>query len=80
MVTATGTAKTTGWIDPRLVPVTNQPAGSDYELEFVARPPFGANTVILTPITATFTIRPLPSNVRSVTVLSINNQKTARVH
>ena len=79
-VTATGTAKSTGWTDPRLMPVKNYPLGLDYQLEFVARPPFGANPVILTPITASFTIRPLPAHISSVTVLSVNNQRTASVH
>jgi hypothetical protein len=79
-VTATGKTSSAGWLAPRLVPVTPVQNGEIYRLNFVATPPNGPAAQVITPQSASYTIRPLPTNVKSVSVIAAKDRTTVSIY
>ena len=65
-VTASGTTRTGGWSDPELVPSAT--TGPMQRLDFLASPPTGPSTDVISPISVTYQSGPLrppfPNEVR----------------
>jgi len=78
-ITAHGTARTPGYTDPELVEIIyiTPPADGIYDYDFVAVPPGGIVTQVLTPIDASTERRPLPPELKGVRVRSATNSVVA---
>ena len=77
-VVAKGTVNTGGWTNPQLVQTGK--TATTLTFEFVAEPPTGIVTQVISPIEATKTTGPLlPPFPRKVTVVARTNSKTVKV-
>ena len=77
-VEATGSVRTGGWKDPKLVQTSN--ASGTLTFAFVATPPSGMVTQMITPISAKVTTGPLrPPFPSKVKVLAETSSKTVKV-
>jgi len=75
VVTVKGTARTGGWTKVELRPLqTFAPEVGMRSFTLVGEAPSGFATQALTPVTATFTIDPLPADVKTIRVLSETNE------
>lgn len=75
VVTVKGTARTGGWTKVELRPLqTFAPEVGMRSFTLVGQAPSGFATQALTPVTATFTIDPLPADVKTIRVLSETNE------
>jgi hypothetical protein len=75
VVTVKGTARTGGWSKVELRPLqTFAPEVGMRSFTLVGQAPSGFATQALTPVTATFTIDPLPADVKTIRVLSETNE------
>lgn len=75
-VTVTGSARTGGWADVKLVPDAG--AADEVVLKLVGVAPAEAATQAITPVTATYTIDPLPETAQKVRVVAETNSLTER--
>jgi hypothetical protein len=74
-VVVKGSARTGGWTNAQLKPLqTFAPEVGMRSFTFVATPPAGPSTQSATPIQATIKIDPLPSDVKTIRVLSETNE------
>ena len=74
-VTVKGTARTGGWSKIELKPLQSvSPETGMRSFTLVGQPPSGFATQVLTPVSATFTIDPLPDDVKTIRVLSETNE------
>ena len=74
-ITVKGTARTGGWSKVELKPLQSvSPETGMRSFTLVGQPPSGFATQVLTPISATFTIDPLPDDVKTIRVLSETNE------
>lgn len=78
-ITATGTVRTGGWSNPKLVPYIfiQPPPDGIYDFDFVADPPEGAATQVISPIEAVHLWENLPESVKGVRVHASQNSKSA---
>lgn len=78
-ITASGTVPTSGWSNPKLDPYIYIQAPPDgiYDFNFVADPPEGVATQVISPIEAAFIMENLTSDVKGVRVHASQNSKTA---
>ena len=78
-ITASGTVPTGGWSNPKLDPYIYIQAPPDgiYDFNFVADPPEGVATQVISPIEAAFIMENLTSDVKGVRVHASQNSKTA---
>jgi hypothetical protein len=78
-ISASGTAPTQGWSNPRLKPHVHVQAPSDgiYSFDFVADPPEGAAAQVTSPIEVTDIWENLPEGVKGVRIHASQNLKTA---
>jgi hypothetical protein len=78
-ITASGTVPTGGWSNPKLDPYIYIQAPPDgiYDFNFVADPPEGVATQVISPIEATFIMENLTSDVKGVRIHASQNSKTA---
>jgi hypothetical protein len=53
------------------------PADGIYEYDFVAKPPAGVHTQVLTPITAHAVRKDIPKELKGVRVIAATNKKQA---
>jgi len=75
VLTVKGTARTGGWSKVELRPLqTFAPEVGMRSFTLVGQAPGGFATQALTPVTATFTIDPLPADVKTIRVLSETNE------
>jgi hypothetical protein len=75
VITVKGTARTGGWSKVELRPLqTFAPEVGMRSFTLVGQPPSGFATQVLSPVTATFTIDPLPADVKTIRVLSETNE------
>ena len=74
-ITVKGTARTGGWSKVELKPLQSvSPETGMRSFTLVGQPPSGFATQVLTPVSATFTIDPLPDDVKTIRVLSETNE------
>lgn len=74
-ITVKGTARTGGWSKVELMPLQSvSPETGMRSFTLVGQPPSGFATQALTPVSATFTIDPLPDDVKTIRVLSETNE------
>jgi len=74
-ITVKGTARTGGLIEVELKPLQSvSPETGMRSFTLVGQPPSGFATQVLTPVSATFTIDPLPDDVKTIRVLSETNE------
>ncbi|SHL37428.1 hypothetical protein SAMN05216428_102186 [Nitrosospira sp. Nsp11] len=78
-ITASGTVPTGGWSNPKLDPYIyiQAPPNGIYDFNFVADPPEGVATQVISPIEATFSMENLTSDVKGVRIHASQNSKTA---
>ena len=78
-ITAYGTVPTGGWTHPRLEPFIfiQPPPDGIYDFDFVADPPEGPATQVITPIGVVHLWDPLPEGVTGVRIHAAQNSKTA---
>ena len=78
-ITASGTVPTGGWSNPKLDPYIYIQAPPDgiYDFNFVADPPEGVATQVISPIEAIFIMENLTSDVKGVRIHASQNTKTA---
>ena len=78
-ITASGTVPTGGWSNPKLDPYIYIQAPPDgiYDFNFVADPPEGVATQVISPIEAAFIMENLTSDVKGVRIHASQNSKTA---
>jgi hypothetical protein len=78
-ITASGTVATGGWSNPKLDPYIyiQAPLDGIYDFNFVADPPEGVATQVISPIEATFIMENLTSDVKGVRIHASQNSKTA---
>jgi hypothetical protein len=78
-ITASGTVPTGGWSNPKLDPYIyiQAPLDGIYDFNFVADPPEGVATQVISPIEATFIMENLTSDVKGVRIHASQNSKTA---
>src|SRR5687768_13959267 len=76
---ASGTVPTGGWTNPRLEPFIfiQPPPNGIYDFDFVADPPEGPATQVITPIEVVHLWDPLPEGVKGVRIHAMQNSKTA---
>lgn len=75
-ITARGTTRTGGWKNPQLHRRGDAKDGV-YEFNFIAEPPQGLATQMVSPITATLTMKK-PADFRAVRVFAETNEKSAK--
>ena len=80
-IEATGKTNTGGWSEPELVEHVYivPPADGMYEYDFVARPPSGASTQVITPISARTVRHNIPKDMKGVRVIAKTNKKEANL-
>lgn len=78
-ITATGNVSTGGWSSPQLRPVANIQAPPDgiYDFDFVADPPQGPATQVISPIHAVYVWDSFPAEVKGVRVNAAHSSITA---
>lgn len=78
-ITAMGTVRTGGWTNPRLEPFIfiQPPPDGIYDFDFVADPPVGPATQVITPIAVAHLWDNLPSGVKGVRIHAAENSKKA---
>ena len=78
-ITASGTVPTGGWSNPKLDPYIyiQAPPNGIYDFNFVADPPEGVATQVITPIEAVYTWEHFPEGVKGIRVHASQNSKTA---
>lgn len=78
-IDAEGNARTGGWSNPELVPYEYiaPPADGIYEFDFKAQPPADIATQAITPIKASYTMNPLPENLKGVKIFAEQNNAVA---
>jgi hypothetical protein len=78
-ITASGTVPTGGWSNPKLDPYIyiQAPPNGIYDFNFVADPPEGVATQVISPIEAIFIMENLTSDVKGVRIHASQNSKTA---
>lgn len=81
LIRSTGEVTSTGWTTVILVPrfnSSNPPSDRNYEFTMIACPPLPGDPVnhMLSEITASTVLRPIPEGLRSVTVIASENQVT----
>lgn len=78
-ITASGTVPTGGWSNPKLDPYIYIQAPPDgiYDFDFVADPPEGAATQVISPIEAVYIRGNLTPDVKGVRIHASQNSKTA---
>ncbi|SCX81285.1 hypothetical protein [Nitrosospira sp. Nsp13] len=78
-ITATGNVPTGGWSNPQLNPVVNIQAPPDgiYDFDFVADPPEGPATQVISSIQAVYVWDSFPADVKGVRVNAAQNSITA---
>jgi hypothetical protein len=71
VITAKGNTKTSGWKNVELQPLPNiAPEIGMRSFVLVGTRPTGFTTQVLSPVTASITITPLPENLKTIRVLS----------
>jgi hypothetical protein len=80
-IEAEGKTNTGGWTNPRLVEHVYivPPADGMWEYDFVATPPSGAATQVITPISAHAVRRDIPKGMKGVRVHASKNSKEAKL-
>lgn len=78
-ITAMGTVRTGGWTNPRLEPFIfiQPPPDGIYDFDFVADPPVGPATQVITPIAVAHLWDNLPRDVKGVRIHAAENSKKA---
>ena len=78
-ITASGTVPTGGWSNPKLDPYIyiQAPPNGIYDFNFVADPPEGVATQVISPIEAIFIMENFTSDVKGVRIHASQNSKTA---
>lgn len=78
-ILASGTVPTGGWTNPRLEPFIfiQPPPNGIYDFDFVADPPEGSATQVITPIEVAHLWENLPEGAKGVRVHAAQNSKTA---
>ena len=78
-ITASGTVPTGGWSNPKLDPYIYIQAPPDgiYDFDFVADPPGGVATQVISPIEAVYIRENLTPDVRGVRIHALQNSKMA---
>src|SRR5688500_17453041 len=78
-ITASGTVRTGGWSNPRLDPYVfiQPPPNGIYDFDFVADPPEGPATEVITPVEAVHVWENFPEGVKGVRLHAVQNSKTA---
>ncbi len=78
-ITAMGNVPIGGWSNPQLTPFVNIQAPPDgiYDFDFVADPPEGAATQVISPIHAVYVWDSFPAELRGVRINAAQNSKTA---
>lgn len=78
-IAARGTVPTAGWTNPRLEPFIfiQPPPDGIYEFEFVADPPEGPVSQVITPVEAVYVWENIPDGLKGVRVHAAQNSKTA---
>jgi hypothetical protein len=74
-----GNTRTGGWSNPQLVPYeyVAPPADGIYEFDFKAQPPAGIATQAITPIKTSYTLDPLPDNLKGAKIYAEENNMVA---
>jgi ABC-type Fe3+-hydroxamate transport system substrate-binding protein len=83
VITAKGTTRTAGWDNPELRPLqTFAPEQGIRSFTFVATGPRPDELVaqVITPIEATYTLDPLPGDVKQIKVMSETDEMTVDVY
>ncbi|HYR23046.1 MAG TPA: hypothetical protein VEP30_09020 [Chthoniobacterales bacterium] len=80
-IEAEGKTNTGGWTNPRLVERVYivPPADGMWEYDFVATPPSGISTQVITPISAHTVRRDIPPGMKGVRVHASKNSKDAKL-
>ncbi len=78
-ITAQGSASTAGWVAPRLVPANPPSQSGVYRFDLVASRPAGMAAQVITPVTADYTLTPVPTDLKAVMVIAEQNSKTRNV-
>jgi hypothetical protein len=78
-IAASGTVPTGGWTNPKLEPFIfiQPPPDGIYDFDFVADPPEGVATQVITPIEAVYVWENFPEGVKGIRVHASQNSKTA---
>jgi hypothetical protein len=78
-ISASGTVPTGGWSNPQLIPFNYIQAPTDgiYDFDFIADPPDGAATQVITPIEAGFLWENLPAGLKGIRIHASMNSKVA---
>lgn len=77
-ISASGTVPTGGWSSPRLVPYIyiQPPPDGIFDFDFVADPPEGIVTQVISPIDAVYVWKDFPERLRGVRIHASQNSKT----
>jgi myo-inositol-hexaphosphate 3-phosphohydrolase len=75
-IVAFGKVTTGGWTDGQLVPYIYiaPPANGLYEFDFVATPPTGPATTVISPISASYVWENFPGDMKGVTIYASTNE------
>ncbi len=78
VITAEGIVRSGGWSAPRLSARRNGALTEDgiYEVDFLAIPPDGPATAVLSPISARQALTSYPANLRGIRVFAETNSQT----
>ncbi|MDQ3185105.1 MAG: hypothetical protein M3Q16_01300 [Pseudomonadota bacterium] len=78
-ISASGNVPTGGWSNPRLVPYIyiQPPPDGIYDFDFVADPPEGIATQVISPIEVVHVWKDLPDRLKGVRIHASQNSKTA---
>ncbi len=78
-IAAAGTVPTAGWSNPRLVPYIHiqPPPDGIHDFDFVADPPEGVTTQVISPINIVYIWKDFPERLRGVRIHASQNSKTA---
>lgn len=81
-INVSGTVPTGGWSNPKLKPYIfiQPPPDGIYDFDFVADPPDGPATQVISPIHADYLWNSFPENVKGVRVHAAQNSKTAMLN
>jgi hypothetical protein len=79
LIEADATVPTSGYSEPELVEYVyvHPPADGIYELDFIAKPPSGGSADVISPISASHVMVPMPDGLRGVKVYASRNSKVA---
>lgn len=78
-IDAEGSTRSGGWSNLQLAPYKyiTPPVDGIYEFDFKAQPPEDTATQIITPIKASYTMNPLPENLKGVKIYAEQNSAVA---